>query len=316
MNSAFRFISHFVVVFSLLLPGAAFSSPQKHIVKKIVKEKKGNGWLGVSIQDVSKDLAEEKELTATSGAYVDEVVEDSPAEKAGLREGDVIVKFDSKEIDDASALSEAVSETKPEKEVTIEIARGKERKSITATIEKPNERAQKSFTVVTPEHPKSFRFHFSTGDELQGLHFQELNEQLAAYFDAPNKRGVLITEVDEKSVAEKSGFKAGDVITKVDEDKVRDVEDIFDAVKEKKENEEASFTILRKGASQSIKMKIEEPDEYSENCCGDEEECNRMRFFKAPHHSFRWENFNGKLDGLRENLHKMKKKIEIKLDEL
>src|SRR5512139_999259 len=71
------------------------------------------GWLGVSIQDVTKDLMEDKDLKSTDGAYVSDVVEKSPADSAGIKEGDVITEFNGRTIYDASDLSKAVSRTKP-----------------------------------------------------------------------------------------------------------------------------------------------------------------------------------------------------------
>ncbi|MCK7503891.1 MAG: PDZ domain-containing protein [Desulfobacterales bacterium] len=190
------------------------------------KEKERGAWLGVRLKvektetvvDGKKEIKEESK----GGAVVDGVVDDSPAEKAGLKKGDVIVNFGDKTIVDADELMKAVRESTPgskvklttlrdgkKSSVDVELAEGKagekEKRVITRTMRVPN--APRSPMPPTPPmiwHGKSGGYGFS---------LNTLNKQLAEYFGAPEGKGVLVEKVDEDSDAAKAGFKAGDVIS-------------------------------------------------------------------------------------------------------
>jgi predicted metalloprotease with PDZ domain len=92
------------------------------------------------------------------------------------------------------------------------------------------------------------------------MELQDLNKQLGEYFNAPDGKGVLVTEVETGSSAEKAGFKAGDVITKVGSQSVREMDDIWDEVEEYEEGQSVDVEILRKGSRQSLQLTIEESD--------------------------------------------------------
>jgi C-terminal processing protease CtpA/Prc len=91
---------------------------------------------------------------------------------------------------------------------------------------------------------------------MLGMHLSTLNKQLGSYFGAPNGRGVLVEEVEPESKAEKAGFLAGDVIVKIGEETVKDVDDIHDAFREYKSGENANVQILRKGGSKTLTVEV------------------------------------------------------------
>lgn len=223
----------------------------------VIKDKEeGRSWLGVTINNVTSRLAEKQNLSAKEGAYVNGVSEESPADKAGLREGDVIVEFDGRTIRDSEDLQRAVRATGPGKEVVIGVVRDGNRQSLKAVIEERPERVR-SFSFKGPAPPPIPRFSMSLHRGAYGLTLEELNPQLGAYFGAPDGRGVLVKKVESGSEAEKAGFKAGDVIVKIGKNEVADVKDIRMLLRDYKKGESAEFDVLRKGSLQKLTMKVD-----------------------------------------------------------
>ncbi len=251
----------------------AHSAEPRRMVKINSKEKKG-GWLGVSIQDMTPKLARSMDVKISEGALVNEVVDDSPAEKAGIKNEDVIVEFNGKKIVVADDLSDAVRSTKGGTKASIVVNRKNERKAIEATI---GENPKRQIAVAAP---RAHGFSTWNSSGMFGLHLRELPEQLGAYFGAPNNRGVLVEEVDENSKGAKAGFKAGDVITKVGRKTVEDIEDIRRGLYAYDDGEKADIEVLRKGTKQTITVEVEEIDEP-----------NQFQFFYDTPHGFRWNEF-------------------------
>ncbi|MDI6768024.1 MAG: PDZ domain-containing protein [Bacteroidota bacterium] len=110
-----------------------------------------------------------------------------------------------------------------------------------------------------PKLPEKFNVRIFTEREICGLKFQPLTKQLGEYFGTPNGKGVLIAEVEKGSDAEKAGFKAGDVITKVDNNSIVDVDELHQEISDV-ESKEIPFEIIRNGKSMKISMKIEEEE--------------------------------------------------------
>ena len=203
------------------------------------------GKLGVAIEEVTPKLARRKNLKVEEGVYIVNVETDSPADEAGIKEGDVIVEFDGKKVSDNSDLVDEVQKTKPGTEVTIGVLREGEKRMLKATIAKARE-------------PRVARFSVVRGGALYGLSLEELDKQLGEYFNAPNGKGVLVKNVKRSSEAEKAGFKAGDVIVKVGKETIADMDDIHDALEEYKEGDKAEFEVLRKGATQKFTLTVDE----------------------------------------------------------
>lgn len=219
------------------------------------KEKRG-GWLGVSIQDMKPRLARSMDLKTTEGALVNEVVDDSPAEKAGVKDEDIIVEYDGKKITDADDLTTAVRASKPGTSVSVVVSRKDEKKSLQATI---GEAPKRQVAVTAPRASRDAIFWNSS--EILGLQLRELNEQLGAYFGAPNNEGVLVEEVEDNSNAAKAGFKAGDVITRVGRKSIEDINDIRRALYAYDEGEKVDMEVLRKGSKQVLSVEAEDMDE-------------------------------------------------------
>jgi membrane-associated protease RseP (regulator of RpoE activity) len=229
------------------------SGPPPEIIK-IRKHDARGGWLGVRIQDMTRKLARKNDLKTEEGVYVNGVEDDSPADSAGIREGDVIVEYDGKRIDNASDLTGAVRKTKPGTDVTVVLMRHNERKSLKVRIANAPRTSIRSFAFGHPG------MHMFSGSSMYGLSLLELNPQLGEYFDAPGGKGVLVEKVKKNSAAEKAGFKAGDVITKVGKESVTDVEDIRHELDDYNDGEKTDFEILRKGARKTLTLEVDEEE--------------------------------------------------------
>lgn len=270
---------------------------------------KQKGWLGVSIGDVTEEAAKRIKSKAASGALVREVVEDSPAEAAGIEEDDVIIEFNGKAIADANALSSAVRKAKPGETVPVVIYREDQKKTLQVKVGKYSSNLSHlafSLPDVPPVHVEVFG-----SSENNGLKVMTLNSQLGEYFGAPDGRGVLVERVRGKSAAAKAGFKAGDVIVKLGDEKIEETRDLWSAMEDYDEGDTATFRILRKGTNLTLAMMVTGSHERSFNLF-------RHELRKSPKQesgSFWFDNekFRGKMKQLQEELRSTGEQIRIKM---
>ena len=248
--------------------------------------------LGISIDDVSADDVKSKKLASQAGALVQDVDADTPASKAGLKAGDVVLEFDGERIRSARQLTRLIQETPAGRQVAVVVSRDGQRMNLSVTPESrdaftttftPSVRIQatpmppraprapqvfrsmprESLRVVPPAprvdmaipRIEAFRdgFTYSFGGARLGVMTQSLTSQLAKHFGV--ERGVLVTEVTEDSAAAKAGLRAGDVITKVND---ASIDDAGDLVRElARRDGEVSIEIVRGGKAQTVKATIE-----------------------------------------------------------
>lgn len=178
-----------------------------------------------------------------AGVKVDEVTDDSAAEKAGLKPGDVVVEFDGERVRSARQFTRLIQETPEGRTVKIGVQRNGSKQMLEAT---PDAR---SFTwnmnIIGDREPRAFEFRTPGGSGTAemfrmrtsrgrlGVTVQGLSSDLAEYFGAKNG-GALVASVAMGSVGEKAGLKAGDVITAVNGDRVSDADDLIDVLKDAK----------------------------------------------------------------------------------
>src|SRR5258708_1997695 len=215
----------------------------------------GGAFLGVGTEDISKENMGRYGMREVRGAGVTQVVRDSPAEKAGLKKDDVILRFDGESVTSARKLSRLVSESSPDQTVPITISRGGAEQEVSATLSKHSMKNLLGTAIrddvmkgIEKDWPQikagdgNFVFNFGANRRI-GVSTQPLTRQLADYFGAKDG-GLLITSVNENSPAARAGLKAGDVITAVYGEKVDSSGDIVRAIN-KKEEGEISLTGLR-----------------------------------------------------------------------
>jgi serine protease Do len=206
--------------------GIGFAIPinmAKEIVPQL--EEKGHvtrGWLGVSIQEVTPELARSLNLKEPEGALVAQVVSGGPAEKAGIEQGDVIVEFDGKKVADSKALPLIVATTPVDKNVTVKLLR--DGKVIDRQV-KVGEMEEKGVKVSrTPSSHKSL-----------GITVQNLTPEIARQLGVKKDTGVVVTGVEPGSPAEEAGIRTGDVIQQVDRKPIKNVEDFVQKVETAKD---------------------------------------------------------------------------------
>jgi len=188
------------------------------------------GYLGVGLQEITAERAKTLRLREEAGVEVTSVVHDSPADKAGLKPGDVIVAYNGQRIEGFLQFSRMVAETPIGREVKLDIMRNGAPQSITARVEN---RPLPGFfqgdgpryslpQIPMPDIPRVFQGMHSP---MLGIEGESIEGQLAQYFGVKDG-GVLVRSVLKDSAAEKAGLKAGDVILRIDDMKVTSSADI------------------------------------------------------------------------------------------
>ncbi len=247
------------------------------------------GYLGVMLQDLSPGMTKALGLDDETGVLVDNVLEDSPAAKAGLAEGDVIIQINDTEISDNRALTKTIRSSTPGDKVKVVVLRGGERKTIKVEL---GEREETKFVTFYGDNgqAKKFEDHDSIGlwveadgndehkihlkhlmdgednlvffDEsdrgFMGIVPDDLDAQLGEYFGVKDGQGVLVTSVTDDSGAEQAGLKAGDVITHLGDTEIDDTDAMHDAMSGTASGDEIEVKVLRKGKKKSFKVTLGE----------------------------------------------------------
>ena len=204
------------------------------------------GWLGVLIQEVNKDLAESFGLDKPHGALVAQVVEDSPAEKAGLQTGDIIIEFEGEEINRSSELPQLVGRTKIGETVKLKVVRDKKTKVMKLKIgELENEQAG-SEEVKPVEKAKVNRL---------GVEVTELEKSVIENLNI--KFGVKVMQVSE-GPASKAGIRQGDILTSLNNQTFSSVEKFEELVEGLPKNRAVPALIIRRGNPSFIVIKVED----------------------------------------------------------
>jgi membrane-associated protease RseP (regulator of RpoE activity) len=173
------------------------------------------------------------------GVAVEKVLANSPAEKAGIRSGDIIQKIDGKEIESARDVRNFFRQLDQAKEVEFQLLRDGKPMTVRLTPEKRN------------------RMFLRNSRKQLGIQLQELDPDLAGYFQVDPNAGVLIARVEPNGAAAKAGLRSGDVITHVNGRKVNGAEDIHDAINDLKDDESLEITVLRRGDQKKFNVKPE-----------------------------------------------------------
>jgi len=217
--------------------GIGFAIPSnmaKEIVSQLkTKGKVVRGWIGVSIQTITPDIAKAFGLKSDKGALVSEVVPNGPAEAAGIKRGDVIVSFNEKTINRMSDLPFIVAETPVGKTVPVTVVRnGKE---ITLHI-KIAEMPEKGAAAGAPVPAESL-----------GLTLSNISPRLKSEFRITDTSGVVVVDVSRGSLAGDAGIQPGDVIKEVNRIPVKDMSDYETAIRKWQKNKPLLLLIKRKG---------------------------------------------------------------------
>jgi C-terminal processing protease CtpA/Prc len=224
------------------------------------------GWLGVYVQQITEEIKGAMDLKSEEGVLIRDVVEDSPAEKAGIEKGDVILAFGGEKVFDTEQFVQMVKKTSPGDELKLSILRDGKEKTLTITIgETSGKKLRESeFPGLEPPKGKSQvykSFTFSGG--RIGVKVEDLTEQLGDYFGVKDGEGALITEVEENEPAYKAGLKAGDVIVEADGKKIEDTGNLIDVISGKEKGDKVEIKVLRDRKPQSFNVEVEEREGLS-----------------------------------------------------
>jgi len=263
---------------SLTLTAPA-SAQRKKIVgedKKVRKIEDTGTFLGIYMAELDDDARKDRDYPKSTGVLVTKVVDDSPAEKAGIEDGDIIYLFGGETVEGSKQLSEMVSSRKPGDKVKIVLYRDGEKKSIDValaerktsyvTIDIDDDDLERSIMVMKElGEPGKMAWIGSKGGEwslftnraVLGVSIHELSDDLAPYFDVKPGDGVLVLDVHDDTPADKAGLKAGDVIVEIAGAKVSKQEDVLDALGEIEEETEVTVTVVRKGKKMDIPVLVE-----------------------------------------------------------
>ena len=187
------------------------SSMARSVLEQLTKNGKVvRGWLGVSIQELSPELAQQFGVSEPKGVLVSEVLDDSPAKRAGFERGDVILEFDGKAVENPTQLRNAVAKTRIGNKASIKFVRDKRVRIIDVAIaEQPKSVAQSGTGEETGES-------VNPANVLSDLDVRELNTELARRLGLNgNERGIVIARLRSGGPAEEAGLKEGDIILEV-----------------------------------------------------------------------------------------------------
>jgi len=282
------FLSSGIAVAQQTSPPAPTEPPDDVIDQNFSLFIDGGGFLGVYAENISRENMSRYRVNQVRGVGITQVVKDSPAEKAGLRKDDVILRLDGENVSSVRKLNRLVSELSPDQSVKVSISRGGSEQEVTATIGKRNNTNMannffngqprvfkwegpelKGFKWETPLNRGGFpnfdndglSFYLSNSRRI-GVSTMSLTKQLADYFGIADGKGALVTSVIDDGPAAKAGIKAGDVITAVDGEAVDSPGDISRVINRKKEGD-VTLTIVPNKSQQTIHVTPREGGGFS-----------------------------------------------------
>jgi serine protease Do len=253
----------------------AFSSPFTEAFGYSSDESSGGGsYLGVDTRDVTADRLTALQLKEEQGVEVTMVDQDAPAGKSGLKEHDVILTVNGTEVESVEQLRRMIHEIPAGRTVNLGISRNGQALTLKAQLAS----RKKSFSLANGQ--KEFHFEMPAIPEMptmpdidvpvsivvvhsstrSGMMIENLTPQLGDFFGVKNGQGVLVRSVEKGSRAEKAGFRAGDVVVRVNGESVSDAGDFTHAVRSRKDNK-ATIGIVRDKKEQTITLTLPEGKE-------------------------------------------------------
>jgi serine protease Do len=243
-------------------------------VSVYLSDEEGSGWLGVEIQEVTADKAKDLKLPGERGVVLGRVVPDSPAAKAGLKENDVVTEINGQRVEGAMQFRRMIHEIPVGRSVQLTVWRDGRAQTLNVTLGRAEDRhsawmkaAPGTFAFRVPEIPDTIEIPNIPQMDWGGMMFpgmrprlgidaEDLNGQLGTFFGAPEGEGVLVREVNPGSPAEKAGLKAGDVITKINEERIRSIGDLHEKLAAKHDDKTVKLGILRNRSEMNLTVEL------------------------------------------------------------
>jgi len=200
------------------------------------KGKVTRGWLGVVIQRVTPEIAKGFGLKESEGALVSDVMEQSPAEKAGIKRGDVIISFNGKRVKEMDTLPRLVGATEVGKKVKVGIIRDGKEIEVEVIVGELKEEGQ--VIAKKPETEKDF-----------GLAVQNITPEIAKHLNLKDTRGVIVTDVQPDSPAQYADIRSGDIIKEINRKAIKNTSDFKEAMKKANVKEGVVILIKRENTT-------------------------------------------------------------------
>ena len=207
------------------------------------KGKVTRGWLGVMIQKITPDLAKSFSLADKNGALVGDVIPEGPAAKAGIKRGDVIVKFNGQEVSNMKQLPKIVAQTTPETNVKVVVVRDGKLMTLDVGIE------------ILKDGDQKIAQRGATEDPL-GMQGQDITPDLARSLNLDSEEGVLVSDVTAGQSAAEAGIRRGDVITEIDRKPISNMVEYKSSLGTIKKGRTVLFLIQRGGTTIYIAVRI------------------------------------------------------------
>jgi serine protease Do len=228
--------------------GIGFAIPSKmavHIANALIEHGKvERGWLGVSIQDITPDLAKSFGLSTPRGALIAEVMKGGPADAAGLKRGDVVLEYGGEKIDDGSSLRNKVASTTIGEEMKLTVWRDKKKMEFTVKVGNLEDLTEKLAAIVK---------------RRMGVEVGPVTSQEAQQYGLPTAMGVVVQWVDPKGPLGKAGFEKGDLILSIDKQPVAGVDSFVNMVNSLPTHQKIVLLALdhRNGNTGSVQVEID-----------------------------------------------------------
>lgn len=227
--------------------GIGFAIPSnmaKHVVNQILDNGTvKRGYLGIFLQELDKEMAEAFNLDKSEGVLVSEVTKDSPAEKGGLKQGDIILEYNGKQVKNLSSFRNDISNIEPGAEVILKVMRNGKPETIKIVLGTyPDE-------VAIAKQSTQIGIEVS---ELKNLPEEILNK----YNYNPSSDGVMITSVKHNSIAEKAGLKAGMLILQINQKKVKSLLDFQEVIKDADQKKHIILLIRHQNVTRFVTIKL------------------------------------------------------------
>ena len=227
--------------------GIGFAIPinmANDLLPQLKKGKVTRGWMGVIIQKITPALKEKLRIENEDGALVSDVAIDGPAEKAGIKRGDVIISFDGKKIKEMKDLPYIVASTRINKTVQVEVIRKGKNKTFTVIVEELEDKAVSESGVEKKTN--------------LGMMVEELTPQLARELRLPDTSGLVVLQVERNTPAAEAGLSQGDIILEIDQEKVDRIEDFNKKIRNYEKGESILLLVKRGGAALYLTIKVRE----------------------------------------------------------
>jgi serine protease Do len=258
----------YLLVASLMTPAVygqkTTPQPSARNAGRTVPVRTGQSFLGIGVFEVDAERAKVLKLREEHGVEIKSVDENSPASRAGLREGDVVLQYNGQRVEGVEQFVRLVHETPVGRQVKLLVWRDGHTLTLAATIgqrEKPVILFEDGFDftpqrlpeIRLPDSPRSF---VTWQSPTLGIESESLGSQLAEYFGV--KEGVLVRSVMKDSAAEKAGLRAGDVIIKVDDKKVSGPREIATLLRAQRAKKSFALTVVRERREMVLTVTLDE----------------------------------------------------------